>query len=63
MEGVHHGHHGQEGRHGQDGPLGAGGGLLGSQLKLGDRLVIMVKIQINSVYWLANIYLSKFQCC
>ena len=37
MEGVHHGHHGQ---HGQEGPLGVGGGLLGSQLKLGDRLVI-----------------------
>ena len=40
MEGVHHGHHGQhgqEGRHGHDVPLGVGGGLLGSQLKLGDR--------------------------
>ena len=48
MEGVHHGHHGQEGRHVHDVPLGVGGGLLGSQLKLGDRLVIMM-IQIVGV--------------
>ena len=51
MEGIHHGHHGQhgqEGRHGHDVPLGVGGGLLGSQLKLGDRLVIMM-IQIVCV--------------
>ena len=41
MEGVYHGHHGQHGQEGHHG-LGVGGGLLGSQLKLGDRLVTMM---------------------
>ena len=45
MEGVHHGHHSYQGHQDQQdggkghlaGALGVGGGLMGSQLKLGDR--------------------------
>ena len=44
MEGVHHGHHGH---HGHEGALGVGGGLLGSQLKLGDRLAMIMLTSDN----------------
>ena len=45
MGGVHHGHHS---RHGHEGALGVGGGLLGSQLKLGDRLAMMMLTSDNA---------------
>ena len=45
MEGVHHGHHS---RQGHEGALGVGGGLLGSQLKLGDRLAMMMLTSDNA---------------